>query len=135
MALCINSCSSDSTSTHTNSFSNAQKTAQKKYGKNYSVIPNNNRSYLLCINNKKENSAYPKGISFFVYSLEKNQITYEDFNNLTSRIKWVSDFKLEQRVRPGNVEEGKNIEDFIYIINANSGLRIKKTSNQLLLHQ
>ena len=97
--------------------------ATEKYEKNFILEYNSTKDFALCIHKKKSNIPGPESISYFVYDLAEENITYES-NISNGSINWKSDYNLIIEEIPGTIQ--KNIPPTtMYLLNVKTNSKTK----------
>lgn len=101
--------------------------AEERYGKeNTECQENKDKTYVLCKHQINEPGSPFKAWEFFVYDMNNGKISFDDTLD-KGNVKWFSDTELEISKVPGIMADGQTMNDYAWIVNVVSGLKIKKT--------
>ncbi len=100
--------------------------AEEKYGSETSFINSEDGHYVLC-KHKMESSNDPyTSWEFFVFDLSTKKIVLEDKID-RGNVKWFSKNQLETSHTPGTMATNQTKDDYAWIVNVESGEKIKKS--------
>ena len=102
---------------------NIREIAIEKFGKDFSIIYNKQRDYILCMKGNKSNIPNTGSISYFVYDNINNKIVIE--NKLSNgMVSWYSDYELKIVEIPGIIQKNQTHENG-YILNIKTNSKTK----------
>jgi len=114
--LAMDGCHSSQTVKQTDT--SLSKVIEEKIGKSVDSFENNTKEYVLIVQ-KRIDSENNQALKFLVMRKEPSSVILEK-TFIPGYVKWISAFSIELLDMPGTIETGKNLEDYIQIIEIKS---------------
>lgn len=105
-----------------------KKIATEKLGEDVKFIPNDLKSYLLCVHDEKKTFKNPdNNLKLLVYDLSGDKIALE-LNVGPGTVKWIGSYEIEVYFKPGVMRRDETRDNYTTIYNLNTGEKRKKSN-------
>lgn len=90
---------------------NYKKIVNQRYNADFEFLPNKEKDFILCVNQKKADNLNPfPTLQFCIFSIADQDIIYEQILK-NGKVEWIDDYKIKITNIPTQIKKDKNPEN------------------------